>query len=38
MIAAALPKLPVLSYQEVDDDITLQPIGWVTGTEAAHGA
>jgi type III secretion protein V len=38
MIAAALPKLPVLSYQEVDDDITLQPIGWVTGTEASHGA
>jgi len=38
MIAAALPKLPVLSYQEVDDDITLQPVGWVTGTEAAHGA
>jgi len=38
LVAPALPKLPVLSYQEVDDDITLQPVGWVTGTEAAHGA
>jgi type III secretion protein V len=38
LIAPALPKLPVLSYQEVDDDITLQPVGWVTGTEAPHGA
>jgi type III secretion protein V len=37
LVAPALPKLPVLSYQEVDDDITLQPVGWVTGTEAAHG-
>jgi len=37
LIAPALPRLPVLSYQEVDDDITLQPVGWVTGTEAAHG-
>ena len=35
MIGAALPKLPVLSYQELDADVALHPVGWVTNPQAA---
>ncbi len=30
LIEPVAPMLPVLSYQEIDDDVALQPVGWVT--------
>jgi type III secretion protein V len=30
LIEPVAPQLPVLSYQEVDEDVALQPVGWVT--------
>ena len=35
LIDPVAPRVPVLSYQEVDDDVTLQPVGWVTNPQAA---
>jgi type III secretion protein V len=35
LIEPAVPRLPVLSYQEIDDDVQLQPLGWVTNPQAA---
>jgi type III secretion protein V len=35
LIEPVAPQLTVLSYQEVDDDVALQPIGWVTNPQAA---
>ena len=29
------PDLPVLSYQEIDADVALQPVGWVTDPQLA---
>ena len=34
LIEPVAPLLPVLSYQEVDDDVALQPVGWVTNPRA----
>jgi type III secretion protein V len=34
LIEPAAPSLPVLSYQELDDDVALRPIGWVTNPKA----
>jgi type III secretion protein V len=30
LIEPVAPRLPVLSYQELDEDVALQPVGWVT--------
>jgi type III secretion protein V len=30
LLEPVAPTLPVLSYQEVDEDVTLQPMGWIT--------
>jgi type III secretion protein V len=35
LIEPVAPELPVLSYQEVDEDVQLQPVGWVTNPQAA---
>ena len=35
LIEPVAPSLPVLSYQEIDDDVALQPVGWVTNPSAA---
>ncbi|HEX3138902.1 MAG TPA: type III secretion system export apparatus subunit SctV [Rhizobacter sp.] len=35
LIEPVAPALSVLSYQEVDDDVALQPVGWVTNPKAA---
>ncbi len=34
LIEPVAPLLPVLSYQEVDEDVALQPVGWVTNPQA----
>ncbi|OUM01969.1 EscV/YscV/HrcV family type III secretion system export apparatus protein [Variovorax sp. JS1663] len=34
LIEPVAPQLPVLSYQEVDEDVALQPVGWVTNPQA----
>jgi type III secretion protein V len=34
LIEPAAPEVPVLSYQELDDDVALQPIGWITNPAA----
>ncbi len=33
LIEPVAPQLPVLSYQEVDEDVALQPAGWVTNPQ-----
>jgi type III secretion protein V len=35
LIEPVAPELPVLSYQELDADVALQPVGWVTNPQAA---
>jgi type III secretion protein V len=30
LVEPVAPRLPVLSYQELDEDVALQPVGWVT--------
>jgi type III secretion protein V len=35
LIEPAAPHLAVLSYQELDDDVGLRPIGWVSNPKAA---
>ncbi len=35
LLEPVAPLLVVLSYQEVDDDVALQPVGWVTNPKAA---
>ncbi|MET0351437.1 MAG: type III secretion system export apparatus subunit SctV [Rhizobacter sp.] len=35
LVEPMAPQLPVLSYQEVDDDVALQPVGWITNPQAA---
>jgi len=35
LIEPVAPDLPVLSYQEIDADVALQPVGWVTNPQAA---
>lgn len=35
LIEPVAPELPVLSYQELDADVALQPIGWVTNPQAS---
>jgi type III secretion protein V len=35
LIEAQAPSLPVLSYQEVDADVTLHPVGCITNPQAA---
>ena len=35
LVEPVAPALAVLSYQEIDDDVTLQPVGWVTNPSAA---
>lgn len=34
LIEPVAPVLPVLSYQEIDEDVALQPVGWVTNPQA----
>ena len=34
LIQPLAPDLPVLSYQEIDEDVALQPVGWVTNPQA----
>jgi type III secretion protein V len=34
LIEPVAPVLPVLSYQELDEDVHLQPVGWVTNPQA----
>jgi len=38
LIEPVAPQLPVLSYQEVDEDVALQPVGWVTNPQTAQAA
>jgi type III secretion protein V len=33
LIEPVAPQLPVLSYQEVDEDVALQPVGWVSNPQ-----
>lgn len=33
LIEPMVPKLPVLSYNEIDEDVSLQPVGWVTAPQ-----
>jgi type III secretion protein V len=33
LIEPVAPQLPVLSFQEVDEDVALQPVGWVTNPQ-----
>jgi type III secretion protein V len=35
LVEPIAPQLPVLSYQEVDDDVQLQPVGWISNPQAA---
>ncbi|WP_442909336.1 FHIPEP family type III secretion protein [Ideonella sp. BN130291] len=35
LIEPVAPDLPVLSYQEVDEDVQLHPVGWITNPQAA---
>ena len=35
LIEPIAPELPVLSYQELDADVTLHPVGWITNPDAA---
>ena len=35
LIEPIAPELPVLSYQELDADVALHPVGWVTNPQAA---
>jgi type III secretion protein V len=35
LIEPVAPQLPVLSYQEVDEDVQLHPVGWITNPQAA---
>jgi type III secretion protein V len=35
LIEPIAPDLPVLSYQELDADVTLHPVGWITNPQAA---
>jgi type III secretion protein V len=35
LVEPVAPELPVLSYQEVDDDVQLQPVGWISNPQAA---
>lgn len=34
LIEPVAPQLPVLSFQEVDEDVALQPLGWVMNPQA----
>jgi type III secretion protein V len=34
LIEPVAPALPVLSYQEIDEDVQLQPVGWITNPQA----
>ncbi|HET7868294.1 MAG TPA: FHIPEP family type III secretion protein, partial [Burkholderiaceae bacterium] len=34
LVEPVAPSLPVLSYQELDEDVALQPVGWVTNPAA----
>lgn len=34
LLEPVLPQLVVLSYQEVDEDVALQPVGWITNPKA----
>jgi type III secretion protein V len=36
LVEPVAPHLPVLSYQEIEGDVSLQPIGWVTGKAEAR--
>ena len=29
LLDPVLPRVPVLSFQELDEDVTLLPVGWV---------
>lgn len=33
LIEPVAPRIPVLSYQEVDEDVTLVPVGWIQNPE-----
>ncbi|MEW6706089.1 MAG: flagellar biosynthesis protein FlhA [Pseudomonadota bacterium] len=35
LIDPVAPHLTVLSYQEIDEDVTLQPVGWITNPKTA---
>ena len=35
LLEPVAPQLAVLSYQELDEDVSLQPVGWVTNPKAA---
>jgi type III secretion protein V len=35
VIEPVAPQLAVLSYQEIDEDVALQPVGWVSNPQAA---
>jgi type III secretion protein V len=35
LIEPVAPHLAVLSYQEIDEDVALQPVGWVTNPQSA---
>ncbi|MBX3621591.1 MAG: type III secretion system export apparatus subunit SctV [Rhizobacter sp.] len=35
LLEPVVPQLVVLSYQEVDDDVALQPVGWIANPKAA---
>jgi type III secretion protein V len=35
LLEPVAPQLVVLSYQEVDDDVALQPVGWIANPKAA---
>lgn len=35
LIEPVAPHLQVLSYQEIDEDVALQPVGWVTNPQSA---
>jgi type III secretion protein V len=34
LVEPVAPHLPVLSYQEIEGDVSLQPIGWVSSAAA----
>ena len=35
LIEPVAPDAPVLSYQELDEDVQLHPVGWITNPQAA---
>lgn len=35
LLQPAIPQLVVLSYQEIDDDVALHPVGWITHPQTA---